>query len=415
MTADSDSPLRVLVLSPLEPCPTTNGTRTVVYNDAKFLARRGHKITFLAVTYEPDADPTAISEFAQAEYFRTPKPPQWYQVMRNFGEPRPYTIVRQRDNELLARAVELVSSGQIDVILVEDGVMGEYARLIKDRAPVPAYMHGHNATTNVFERYYKSQRNPIMRYLGWRQFVKFRRFEGNVVETFDYVSQISPTDAELVDQLNPRVKNDVLYAGVDLDYFAYAPAEARDPNTLMHVGTLDQTTKLPAMIWFYDSVLPVIRKRFPDVRLELVGRTPPCKLHQADPSDVVVHGLVPDVRPYLAKGAVFVATQFVGSGIRIKILNAMSAGNAVVSTSIAAEGLPVTHGRDIFIADDAQTFADQVCELLANPARRGDVGHRARKLVEESFAWPRISERLEEHLRETIRRHAARGGQASRQ
>jgi len=216
------------------------------------------------------------------------------------------------------------------------------------------------------------------------------------------ISQISPTDAENGEKLNPAVKSKVLYSGVDLEYFSPDDSIQRDPNAIVHVGTLDPSTKLPAMLWFYEKVFPEVKKEFPDAFLELAGYMPKCSMYDADSANVIVHGLVPDVRPYLAKGAVFISPQFVGSGIRIKILNAMAMKNAVVATSVACEGLPVEDGKNILIADTEEEFVEKICRLLREPEMVMNVGQNARCLIEENFSWPSIAEILERHLTETI-------------
>lgn len=411
MRADSrnalstDQRMRILVLSPVEPFPPHGGWQTVIYNDIKFLAARGHKITVLAITSNPEADASDLSSIAQAEYFYKPRKPKWIQVLSNTGNGRPYTIVRNHDKRLLMRARELIRGGEVDVLLVEDVVMGLYAKFLKNDFDIATYLRGHNISTLVCRRYYESQVNPALRYFGRRQYKKWVRYESKVLEVFDGVAQISPIDAERAEKLNANVKNQVLFSGVDLDYFSPRPMEEREPNTIMHVGSLNAITKLPAMIWFYQNVFPRIRERFPVVRLELVGDISRCVLHRVKLSEVIVHGRVPDVRPYLAKGSVFIAPQFVGSGIRIKILNAMAMGNAIVATSVASEGLPVKHGHNIFIADSEEQFADAVCVLLGDGRLREQVGREARWLIEERFGWPRIAEELEQHLKTAIHSH----------
>ena len=400
-----DTPLRILVLSPVEPFPPWGGWQVVLYNDIKFLAARGHELTVLADTSEPSANPRDMADAAHAEYFYKPKSAKWRQVLANLGQALPNAVMLHADKRLLARATELVRGGGVDVVLVEDVVMGHYAELLRQAAPVPMYLRGHNVSTTIIQRYYQSQWNPVLRYLGWRQYRKFAPYESAVMETFDCVSQISPIDAEQIKQMNPCVKSYVLYPGVDLDYFSMAPPEEREPNTIVHVGGLSSIYRLPPMMWFYEKVLPRVRQRHPRARLELAGYLPPCSLHRADPADVVVHGKVPDVRPFLAKGAVFISPLFVGSGIRIKLLNAMATGNAAVSTSVSAEGLPVTHGEDILIADDEEGFADCVCQLLESPELREKLGRRARSTIEERFGWPRIAGELEMHLRKAITRY----------
>ncbi len=400
----NDAPLRILALLTSEPFPPTGGLTTVLYNDLKFLAARGHKLTVLALTHDKSADPRDLADIAEAEYFYRPRSARWWEVIKNTARSLPFTVVRQHDSRLLNRARDLVAGGSVDVVLIEESVMGRHSALLKQAAPVATYLRGHTVFAAVTGRYYKSQRNPVLRFLGWRQFVKAHRYENEVLATFDCISEITPVDVEQVRQMNSRVKCHVLYSGVDLDYFKYHGAHGREPDTIVHVGNLDQV-KLPGMLWFYDKVLPLIRQRHPSAKLELVGRTPPSRLQRADPKEVVVHGLVPDVRPYLARGKVFISPQFVGSGIRIKILNAMAAGNAVVATTVGAEGIPTTPGENILIADDEQAFADQVCAVLEDAALGERIGRRARQLIEEGFGWPGIAEELEKQLRDAIRRH----------
>ncbi len=415
MTADSDKPhlsgkpLRILVISPIEPFPPHGGWQTVIYNDIKFLAFRGHKITVLAITDNPKAEVDDISDIAQAEYFYNPKGSRFMQVLRNIGNSLPFAIVRNHNEQLFARAKDLICGGEIDVVLIEDIVMGLYAKLLKGNYNVATYLRGHNISTAVFKRYYKSHINPALRYFGWREYKKWMRYESNILEVFDGVSQISPIDAKQASILNVNVKSQVLFSGVDIDYFLPAPIQRREANTIMHVGSLDAITKFPAMMWFYRKVFPKICERFPAVRLELVGYVPNQIHKYVDSSKVIVHGRVPDVRSYLAKGAVFIAPQFVGSGIRIKILNAMATGNTVVATSVAAEGLPVKHGHNIFIADSEEQFATAVCTLLEDGKLRKKIGQEAHKLIEERFSWVKIAAELERQLKTAICCHSKNG------
>ena len=404
-----DRPLRILVLSPCAAYPPSSGWPTVIYNDIRHLAARGHEMHVLALSYDRAESASDLADVAQAEYFFIHKPPRWKQVLANLGHTLPYTIERQLDRRLIARGIQIVRDWKIDAVLVEDVVMAWCAKLIADEAPVPVFLRGHNISTVVFRRFYEAARNPVIRYLGYRQCQKFARYESAVFGLVNGASQITPADVEEAERLNPRVKQRVIWSGVDLEYFQPTPPEQREPNTLIHVGSLDPITKLPAMVWLYRNVLPRVRAQFPKVRLELAGWTPQSELHEADPSEVVVHGRVPDVRPFLARGAAFVSPQFVGSGIRIKILTAMATGNAVVSTPVACEGLPLTHEKDALIAEDEQDFAECICRLLGDPELRRRIGEEARQLVERRFSWAGVVAELDEELRKAIENHRRRG------
>ena len=397
-----DDKLRILMLTPIEPFPPHGGWQTVIYNDAKFLARRGHEIKILSIAYDAHAKPSDVADIGEAEYFAIARRPRWRQVLANMGKPLPYSVDRHVNHRLLSRAVELVRSWCPDVVLIEDVVMGWYAARLKREASVPIYLRSHNINTKIVERFCKTQRNPLLRFLGRRQWSKFDRYERSVWETFDGVSQISPVDAALAREMNPRVEQKMLYSGIDLDYFTPAAASTRQPDTIIHVGSVGAQTKTPGLVWFREQVYPLIKKRRPSARLEFVGRMPNPPPFDVTGDDVTATGYVDEVLPYLQKAAVFVVPLFVGGGIRIKILNALATENAIVSTPVGCEGIPVVDGEHLLTAESAEGFADCVCRLLEDEALRHRLGSQGRALATERFAWPTIAEELESHLRHAI-------------
>lgn len=403
-SALSDDKLRILMLTPIEPFPPHGGWQTVIYNDAKFLARRGHEIKILSIAYDAQANPSDVADIGEAEYFAIPRRPRWRQVLANMGRTLPYTVARHVDLRLLTRALELVRLWCPDVILIEDVVMGWYAARLKRESPVPIYLRSHNINTKIVERFYKTQRNPVLRVLGRRQWSKFDRYERSVWETFDGVSQISPVDAALAREMNPRVEQKMLYSGIDLDYFTPAAASTRAPDTIIHVGSVGSQTKTPGLVWFREQVYPLIKKRRPSARLEFVGRMPDPPPFDVTGDDVNATGYVDEVLPFLQKAAVFVVPLFVGGGIRIKILNALATENAIVTTPVGCEGIPVVDGEHLLTAESAEGFADCVCRLLEDEALRHRLGSQGRALAVGRFAWPTIAQELESHLRRAIER-----------
>jgi glycosyltransferase involved in cell wall biosynthesis len=116
-----------------------------------------------------------------------------------------------------------------------------------------------------------------------------------------------------------------------------------------------------------------------------------------------VTGFVPDVRPYISEASVYIVPLRSGSGTRLKILEALAMGKAVVSTTIGAAGLAVTHGRHLLLADDPAEFAAAVGSLLKEPARRQALGEAGRQLVETTYDWQAIAADLDRTYRQTVR------------
>jgi glycosyltransferase involved in cell wall biosynthesis len=153
------------------------------------------------------------------------------------------------------------------------------------------------------------------------------------------------------------------------------------------------------MLYFCRDILPLVRATVPDATLSIVGRAPtPAVQRLADIPGVTVTGRVDDVRPYLEEGAVYVVPLRIGGGTRLKIFEAMAMGKAVVSTTVGAEGLPVTNGEHLFCADEPASFASAVVGLLRDRERRQRMGTVARTLVRSRYDWSAVAGALEDAL-----------------
>ena len=114
----------------------------------------------------------------------------------------------------------------------------------------------------------------------------------------------------------------------------------------------------------------------------------------AERKGVVVTGRVPEIKPYFAEATVFVVPLRIGSGTRLKILEALAMGKAIVSTSVGAEGLDLKDGEEIFVADESTVFAEAVIRLLTDGSLRRRIGENGRARVERDYDWRSIGEKL---------------------
>jgi len=371
----------------------------VVYNDVLNLREHGHEVFLLANSHNAGADAATMERICPTQYFYQRKKPRWLQVVGNVGRRLPYSVARYVNRQMAAAARQIIARHDIDVVLAEDVAMAAYGPLLREELGVPFFVRGHNVDTQVFERFVTSQRNPVLRLLGGWQKRKMQAYEGSILAAADGFSMITEQDADQIRRLFRGLEPAVVGAGTDLRRFQFSD-QPREPLTIMHVGSLTEFTKLEPMLWFAREVLPMVRQRHPDARLELVGKTPSDAFAPLD--GVTVVGRVPDERPYLQRGRVFIAAQFVGSGVRLKILNAMATGNAIVCTPVACEGLPLVDGEHALVREAADDFADAVTLLLENDALAGKLGRNARRLVEEKYDWAGIVAGLEELLQQVV-------------
>jgi glycosyltransferase involved in cell wall biosynthesis len=242
----------------------------------------------------------------------------------------------------------------------------------------------------------------VRRWLFGQQYRRMLAFEARTLARFDMVLAVSETDASTLERLYPRSLQRpavTIATGVDTSYFTPAPGAVVRPHHLVFTGSMDWIPNEDAMAYFCRDILPRIRASVPDASLSIVGRSPtPAVARLAESAGVEVTGRVNDVREHIAAGAVYVVPIRIGGGTRLKIFEAMAMGKAVVSTTIGAEGLPVTHGQDVMLADSADAFADAVVSLLQYPERRLPLEQRARDLVVRHYDWAAVAGQLEDAL-----------------
>jgi polysaccharide biosynthesis protein PslH len=214
-------------------------------------------------------------------------------------------------------------------------------------------------------------------------------YEDSALQRFDGILTVSNADRETFTRLYPDVRVKpmwVIPTGVDTEHFTPSEAPISEPR-LVFTGSMDWLPNEDAMRFFCRDVLPLIRAEEPRARLSIVGRSPTAAVRALAEEHIEVTGTVPDVRPFMRKAAVHVVPLRIGGGTRLKIFEAMAMGQAVVSTTIGAEGLPVADGEHVRIADGPRAFADAVLSLLRDPRRRQSLGAAARQLVVGHYDW----------------------------
>jgi glycosyltransferase involved in cell wall biosynthesis len=162
---------------------------------------------------------------------------------------------------------------------------------------------------------------------------------------------------------------------------------------------MDWEPNIDAVEYFCREIWPVVLSAHADARFQIVGRNPHPRVRRLASASVEVTGTVPSVSDYLRSATVVIVPLRIGGGTRLKIFEAMAMAKAMVSTSIGAEGLDVTHGRDLLIADDAASFAAAILQLLRDPELRRRCEQNAAALAAR-FDWSQIARRFAEALRE---------------
>jgi glycosyltransferase involved in cell wall biosynthesis len=314
-------------------------------------------------------------------------------------DPLPYAAGKYRSREYRDTLERLLRNERFDLLVCDFLVP---AVNMPRTLPCPSVVFTHNVEAEIWRRHSERQPDLVRRWLFKQQWQRMRRFEGDTLSRFDLALAVSETDKATLQALYPTALQQppfVVATGVDTTFFAPRSAGEVTAKHLVFTGSMDWIPNEDAMKHFCHDILPLIRRDEPDVTVAIVGRAPtPAVRRLADIAGVQVTGRVDDVRDYIGRAAVYVVPIRIGGGTRLKIFEAMSMGRAVVSTTVGAEGLPVTDGRDVIIADTAPAFAQSVVSLLRDTARRVQLEQAARELVVRQYDWSAVAGQLEKAL-----------------
>ena len=382
--------------------PLDKGGKLRTWHVMRHLARR-HSITYLsfADASQTEADRTGMHEVCD----RLETVPRtdaqkgtasfYLDTARYLANPLPYAIAKYRSAGYAARLDTLLGEHDFDVVVCD---FLPPAVNLPSPVRVPSVLFTHNVEAEIWRRHAETAANPLTRALLRQQWRRMLRFERVTLSRFDAVLAVSHADADTFARLYPGAfagPVQVVKTGVDTSYFAPVPGTARRAH-LVFTGSMDWLPNEDGMLFFARDVLPRIRAKEPGVTVSIIGRAPtPAVRRLAQDAGIEVTGRVEDVRPHVAAGDVYVVPLRIGGGTRLKIFEAMSMGKAVVSTTVGAEGLPVTHGTNIVIADQPAEFADAVVRLVREQAARQQIEAAARRLVADHYDWSAVANDFE--------------------
>src|SRR6185437_12464431 len=227
----------------------------------------------------------------------------------------------------------------------------------------------------------------------WR---KLRHEELGTYRDADGVYLCSTEDEQRLLKHLPNACTVVIPNAADVDYYQPRVTDPRpDGRTVIYFGLLSTVPNIDAVIHFVNDIWPRIIEAHPDARCKIVGGKPPRQLLALAGPQIELTGFVPDLRPHLASAAAVVVPLRLGGGTRLKIVEAMAMGKAIVSTTLGAEGIEAAKGRDILIEDEPEGFADAAVRLLAEPELAARIGRSARRLAVERYSWSEAARTLE--------------------
>jgi glycosyltransferase involved in cell wall biosynthesis len=385
-----DDIMRILQLAPRFPFPPDDGGKISIANITREFSKAGHDITLFAFEAEmPDASILALAEkyaniHIQLHSTKNTIPRIIWSILK--GESL-YTA-KHSYKHVFQEFHDKFKEQKFDIIHADHTSMAPLALFAKSFMNAPVGLRLHNIEYQIWKRYAEALKayDPKLYYIK-HQTHFLKNTEKELIKNADVNFAITRTDKQRALELSPEANVLVATAGVNPTEWQPDDSIERNSHELILATTYHWVHNRDAVRWFCSKVLPLVRKEIPDVTLSLIGKNPPDFLNDYKDQGVKVLGYVDSVQPYLNKASIYIAPLFVGSGIRIKILEAMAMKLPVVASPIAAEGIFGNDSNGLLIRESAIDFAKAIVDLCRNTDKVLVLGENARKFILEEFSW----------------------------
>ena len=384
--------LNILVLTAYPPALGVHGGAMRMYYNLKFLAAK-HRVTLVSfVEHESERELLGKLEPLGIEVRsirRLPSQP------RDLWMPKPLEHYEFSSPEMAAQVQQILKSQRFDVIQAEYFQMAQH---VPEKASQRKILTLHEVEfANVAEALRKADRlwTKVEKFYDWMVQLNY---EVRSCGRFDSIVCMTTEDARLLTKFVPSSKLRTIHIGVDSQFFdgGQRPDDACRNRRMLFVGNYRHRPNRESVHYFVDRILPGIHRRVPDAEFWIVGGNAEMldsKLLRAHPQ-VRLQGYVEDVRPFYRKCAIFVAPILSGNGMRVKLLEALSMGMAVVTSPLGSRGFRARSGEQLLIANSAEEFLSSTIQLLQDKDRCAHLGSAARNLIRECYDWSAIGQQF---------------------
>ena len=391
----------LLFLTHRLPFPPNKGDKVRSYHLLRHLAQ-AHRVFLGTFVDDPDDQQHVPAVRALCQEVHAPRlHPKHARIgsLKGLLQAEPLSLSYYRSSSMTHWVTDLLARKKMDATLVFSSAMAQYVNAHLG----PLLVDFVDVDSAKWTEYASAHRWP----LSWvyrREGDTLLRYERQVAARADFSFFATEKEANMFRKLAPESAARIVAIsnGVDADYFSAATARqspfTADETPLVFTGAMDYWPNIDAVCWFASEMLPQLRRRWPNLRFHIVGRSPAAAVRALACEAVQVSGTVPDVRPYLQHAAVVVAPLRLARGVQNKVLEAMAMARPVVAALPCVEAIDVVPGKHLVSADSASDYVSAVDSLLADPARANAIGDAGRAQVLKTYGWDARLSRIDPFL-----------------
>lgn len=303
-----------------------------------------------------------------------------------------YHVKRFINQAMKDKLRDVLTRQEFDIIQMESIFLTPYVPLVRKYSNAKVVLRSPNVENKIWQRTYKATKNPFKRFYLKHLYLTLEHYEKERINDYDAIFPVTATDAEYFIQNGCRRLCKPIAVGIDTPEIL--PDVLEEQNSIFHIGSMNWVPNEQGIKWFLKSCWKSVKAASPQVKAYFAGRNMPDWLLNTQEKDVFVVGEVDDSIRFMTSKQIMVVPLLSGSGIRIKIIEAMSIGKTVIATTIAAEGLMYENGKNIIIADTPQEFAIAVKRCLDDSSYAKEIGFQAAQLIATRYNTDEIAKEI---------------------
>lgn len=382
--------MRILQLTNKVPYPATDGGAIATLTLSKGFFLLGHQVTILAMNtakhhVHADEIPEHLAAQIQFNLVDVPAKINYRGMLLNLLFSRlPYTASRFINEDYSLELIRTLREQEFDVIQLEGLYLCPYIPLIRHHSKALIAYRAHNIEHEIWDR--SSQLMHGLQKLYLKLLTRrLKRFERSYLNEYDVLVSITERDGQMLDRLGNTKPRMTSQTGIDLSTLVPTAKDLEFPS-LFHIGSLEWGPNQEGLLWFMQHCWPLIHQKYPQLTFYIAGRNAPGWLEsKLKMPGVVFLGEIKDAYKFMKSKAVMIVPLRSGSGMRIKIVEGMALGKAIVSTTIGVEGIAAADRNDILIANEPAEFLEAVSALIEDKNLFSTICKNAVKFIRNKF------------------------------
>ena len=381
--------MRILQISNKAPYPPNDGSSIAVYNMAKGFIQNNVDFHLITINTKKHfkSDALVPMDFKKKSHYISVykntgiKP---IGAILNLFTNESYFVSRFVFKEFERELISCLNKLEFDIVQIEGIFMAPYIPLIRKLSKAKITIRTHNAEHVIWDRLIQNEGNRLKKQYLQLQNKRLKKTEIELLGIADAIIPITPTDKIIFEELEIKSNYFISPTGIDIERYQINYSKEK-PATFFHLGSMDWMPNIEGVDWFLNEVYHPYFKNNETVTFNFAGRFMPKRFFEQSSKNLNFTGSVEDNISFYNQHDVMLVPLQSGSGMRIKIIEGMAMGKAIISTSIGAEGIPVTHLENIIIADNPKEFADAITTLCKNDELKQKIKKNARSFIQDHF------------------------------